>query len=94
VRHWPDLRRRPPTRHDRATAAGTWVGEPVFRPGAKPPQPTSARPDEQQLALWASQIEAGKRKMTVATDGCRVTWNRSCKHGHPSWLVYLDYLSP
>jgi hypothetical protein len=30
--------------------------------------------------------------MTVATDGCRVTWIRSCKHGHPRSLVYLDYL--
>jgi hypothetical protein len=45
------------------------------------------------LALWASQVEAGTRKMSIATDGCRVTWNRVCKHGHPSWLIHLDYLS-
>ena len=57
------------------------------------PEPTGDRPDDQMLALWASQVVAGARKMTVATDGCRVTWNRSCKHGHPSWIVYLDYVS-
>jgi hypothetical protein len=44
------------------------------------------------LALWARQIKAGERKMTIATDGCRVTWSRTCKHGHPSWLVRLGYL--
>ena len=32
--------------------------------------------------------------MSVATDGCRVTWNRTCKHGHLTWLVYLGYLEP
>ena len=57
------------------------------------PEPTAERPQDQQLALWASQVAAGTRKMTVATDGCRVTWNRSCKHGHPSWIVYLGHVS-
>jgi hypothetical protein len=42
--------------------------------------------------MWARQVEAGARKMSIATDGCRVTWNRTCKHGHPSWLVHLGYL--
>ena len=56
--------------------------------------PTAPQPDQRLLALWASQVEAGTRKMSVATDGCRVTWNRVCKHGHPTWLVYLHYVSP
>jgi hypothetical protein len=63
---------------------------PALRPR---PRPTAPQPEDRQLALWASQIEAGTRKMTVATDGCRVTWNRTCKHDHPSWLVFLKYLS-
>jgi hypothetical protein len=64
-------------------------------PGARPapaPAPTAARPDAKKLALWARQVKAGERKMSIATDGCRVTWNRTCKHGHPSWLVHLGYL--
>ena len=56
------------------------------------PEPTAPRPDAEKLALWARQVKAGERKMSVATDGCRVTWNRTCKHGHPSWLVHLGYL--
>ena len=59
---------------------------------APAPAPTAARPEAAKLALWARQVKAGERKMTVATDGCRVTWNRACKHGHPSWLVHLGYL--
>ena len=59
---------------------------------APAPPPTVARPEAAKLALWARQVKAGERKMTVATDGCRVTWNRACKHGHPSWLVHLGYL--
>jgi hypothetical protein len=54
--------------------------------------PTAPRPDAEKLALWTRQIKAGKRQMSVATDGCRVTWNRTCKHGHPTWLVHLGYL--
>jgi hypothetical protein len=65
---------------------------PALPARAQSPRPTVERPDAEMLALWASQIAAGTRKMTVATDGCRVTWNRTCRHGHPSWLVYLDYL--
>jgi hypothetical protein len=65
---------------------------PRRRPSA--PAPSGSQPEGRQLALWASQVAAGTRKMSLATDGCRVTWNRSCKHGHPSWLVYLGYLSP
>ena len=56
------------------------------------PAPTAPRPEAEKLALWARQVVAGERKMSVATDGCRVTWNRTCKHGHPTWLVYLGYL--
>jgi hypothetical protein len=66
---------------------------PTTRPKAEPaPVPTAPRPDPEKLALWARQVKAGERKMSVATDGCRVTWNRTCKHGHPSWLVHLGYL--
>ena len=57
-----------------------------------PLAPTAPEPEAEKLALWARQIKAGERKMSVATDGCRVTWNRTCKHRHPSWLVYLGYL--
>ena len=60
---------------------------------APAPAPTAARPDAKKLALWARQVKAGERKMSIATDGCRVTWNRACKHGHPSWLVHLGYLT-
>lgn len=56
------------------------------------PIPTAPRPDAEKLALWARQVKAGERRMSVATDGCRVTWNRTCKHGHPSWLVHLGYV--
>jgi hypothetical protein len=56
------------------------------------PEPTAAAPPVAKLILRASQVKAGTRKMSIATDGCRVTWNRSCKHGHPSWLVHLRYL--
>ncbi len=56
--------------------------------------PTAEQPAPEKLALWAGQVRAGERKMSLATDGCRVTWNRICKHGHPSWLVALGYLDP
>jgi hypothetical protein len=45
-----------------------------------------------QLILWSRQVTAGERKMSLATDGCRVTWDRTCRHGHPTWLVHLGYL--
>jgi hypothetical protein len=56
------------------------------------PAPTAPEPDAEKLALWARQVKAGERKMSIATDGCRVTWDRTCKHGHPTWLVRLGYL--
>ncbi|HEY3613229.1 MAG TPA: hypothetical protein VGK92_05960 [Gaiellales bacterium] len=59
---------------------------------ARMPAPTAPEPDAAKLALWARQVKAGERKLSVATDGCRVTWDRTCKHGHPSWLVRLGYL--
>ena len=55
---------------------------------------TVQAPDAAKLTLWARQVVAGERKMSMATDGCRVTWNRVCKHGHPTWLVHLGYLPP
>ena len=58
----------------------------------RPRAPTALEPKPKKLALWARQVKAGERKMSLATDGCRVTWNRTCKHGHPTWLVHLGYL--
>jgi hypothetical protein len=64
---------------------------PVYREPA--PEPTAPKPDDRLLELWAVQVEDGARKMTLATDGCRVTWNRRCKHGHPAWIVDRSYLT-
>jgi len=58
------------------------------------PAPTIPQPEAEKLALWARQVKAGQRTFSVATDGCRVTWDRRCKHGHPTWLVHLGLLSP
>lgn len=58
------------------------------------PSPTAEQPAPEKLALWARQVRAGERKMSLATDGCRVTWDRICKHGHPSWLVARGYVDP
>lgn len=85
-----------PQAPDELAGAEPAAREPAPQPRAEAApgsEPTAERPRDEQLALWASQVAAGTRKMTVATDGCRVTWNRSCKHGHPSWIVYLDYIS-
>jgi hypothetical protein len=82
--HEHPQRAEPPVRRASATKAAAVQ--------APPPAPTTARPDARKLALWARQVKAGERKMSIATDGCRVTWNRTCKHGHPSWLVHLGYL--
>jgi hypothetical protein len=80
-----------------AMAASTREVSPALRSLAeeapRPPAPTTLEPDHEKLELWAGQIRAGERKMSVATDGCRVTWNRTCKHGHPTWLVHLGYVS-
>jgi hypothetical protein len=94
---WPPQPRAP-----QAVGSDTALGEraaaPVPatpKPAARPrpvPAPTGPRPEAATLALWARQVKAGERKMSIATDGCRVTWNRTCKHGHPSWLVHLGYL--
>jgi hypothetical protein len=74
-----------------ATRAAPRRSRAVARPEAAP-APTSPQPEAEKLALWARQVKAGERTMSIATDGCRVTWNRTCKHGHPSWLVHLGYL--
>ena len=73
------------------TAAPARTSKPAATPRPAP-APTGPRPESAKLALWARQVKAGERKMSIATDGCRVTWNRTCKHGHPSWLVHLGYL--
>ena len=83
----PAVERVRPTRPAAPRAKKAAVAE-----AAPAPAPTAARPEAAKLALWARQVKAGERRMTIATDGCRVTWNRACKHGHPSWLVHLGYL--
>ena len=82
-----------------AKPATTAAGKPAPTAAAKRrkaakrvPAPTAPEPGAAKLARWARQVEAGERTMSIATDGCRVTWNRTCKHGHPSWLVHLGYL--
>ena len=83
----PAVERERPTRSAAPRAKKVALAKPT-----PAPSPTAARPEAAKLALWARQVKAGERRMTVATDGCRVTWNRACKHGHPSWLVHLGYL--
>jgi hypothetical protein len=83
----PDVRARPTRRAPPSTKVAP-------ARTATPPAPTAPQPQAEKLALWARQIEAGQRKMSIATDGCRVTWNRTCKHGHPTWLVHLGYVTP
>jgi hypothetical protein len=84
-----------PQQREPRTVAGIAAPAPIpvaVEPPADLPAPSVPPPDLEKLELWARQINAGDRKMSVATDGCRVTWNRTCKHGHPTWLVYLGYL--
>jgi hypothetical protein len=51
------------------------------------------RPEGEKLERWARQVRNGERTFSLATDGCRVTWDRRCKHGHQSWLVHLGLLT-
>jgi hypothetical protein len=76
------------SRQDVSPAVPAMVKQSPARSVAINPEPAP-----EKLELWARQIRAGERKMSLATDGCRVTWNRRCKHGHPTWLVELGYLS-
>lgn len=76
-------RQRPPSQRQRQAPAAR---------ATPAPAPTAPQPEAATLALWTRQVKEGERKMSLATDGCRVTWNRTCKHGHPTWLVYLGYL--
>lgn len=99
--------RPPPPREREVVFVPVALTEPVAKPPApttsraharasapprRIPPPTAPEPGADKLALWARQVRAGERKMSIASDGCRVTWNRTCKHGHPSWLVRLGYL--
>lgn len=43
-------------------------------------------PPLQDLMRWVSS------GVSEATDGCRVAAGEFCKHGCPSWLVYLGYV--
>jgi hypothetical protein len=76
----------PSPRHANGGSEATRRRAAVSRP---PPAPTVPRPEADKLALWARQVRDGERTFTLATDGCRVTWDRRCKHGHRSWLVHL-----
>jgi hypothetical protein len=76
----------------RARPAATRTRKTAARRSAPAPVPTVPQPEAEKLVLWARQVKSGERTMSIATDGCRVTWNRVCKHGHPSWLVQLGYL--
>ena len=83
---------RAPTarRHAAAARPATAAARRTATPRA--PEPTVPEPSPVQLILWSRQVTAGERKMSLATDGCRVTWDRTCRHGHPTWLVHLGYL--
>jgi hypothetical protein len=83
---------RAPMRVERPARPAAPRAKRVVRAPTPPPAPTVPRPAAEKLALWTRQVKAGERKMSLATDGCRVTWNRTCKHGHPTWLVHLGYL--
>jgi hypothetical protein len=86
---------RPPTPVTPRSAGTRAPARRRAAPAARPaPAPTAERPDAEKLALWARQVKAGERTFSLATDGCRVTWDRRCKHGHPSWLVHLGVLAP
>ncbi|MDX6553504.1 MAG: hypothetical protein QOH74_1992 [Gaiellales bacterium] len=76
------------------TASGARARRPHAAVSRPAPAPTVPRPEAEKLALWARQVKAGERTFSIATDGCRVTWDRRCKHGYPSWLVQLGLLSP
>jgi hypothetical protein len=88
----PVAAERPPVAAERPARAPS-ASRPRPRSQAAP-SPTTEQPAPDKLALWAGQVRAGERKMSLATDGCRVTWDRICKHGHPSWLVARGFLDP
>jgi hypothetical protein len=86
---------RPATARPSEPIAAAPAASAAAEPGlGADPAPSAPQPHAGKLALWAHQIYAGERTMSVATDGCRVTWDRRCKHGHPSWLVHFGYLEP
>lgn len=50
------------------------------------PEPTVDEPSDEQLQEW--MIDS----IVQATDGCSVEPDGICRHGYPSWLVYLGYI--
>jgi hypothetical protein len=46
-------------------------------------------PTKAKLYEWAEKKEGVK-----ATDGCNVKWNGYCKHGKPSWLIFMGMVHP
>jgi hypothetical protein len=50
------------------------------------PKPTTPEPDLEQLMKWLFEDEC------EATDGCTVKNDGSCPHGHPSWLLRLEFV--
>jgi len=50
------------------------------------PAPTVPEPSLDQL------MEMGAQGGCEATDGCWVEVDGICPHGHPSWLLYLEFV--
>jgi len=50
------------------------------------PEPTEPEPDMETLEHWTFDGVA------EATDGCSIEPDGICEHGHPSWLLALDYV--
>lgn len=51
------------------------------------PIPTTPEPDLPQLMKWLFGDEC------EATDGCIVKNDGICCHGHPSWLLRLEFVT-
>ena len=50
------------------------------------PKPTMPRPTMEQFEEWCIS------PICQATDGCAISQDEVCEHGHPSWLLYLNII--
>jgi len=50
------------------------------------PIPSTREPDLAQLMEWLFG------DLSEATDGCTVQHDGICPHGHPSWLLRLEFV--
>lgn len=50
------------------------------------PKPTEPEPDIEDLTEWMNDSGC------EATDGCWVEHDGICKHGYPSWMLYLGLI--